>query len=46
MFASAAYSIGQVLGVLLLVAIGFGIYRDVIKKKGKGRDDNPPPPPA
>jgi len=36
----SAYNIGQVLGVLLLVAIVVGIVRDVMKKRG-GRDDRP-----
>lgn len=35
----SAYNLGQLFGVLILVLIGFGIYRDVIKKKNKRGDE-------
>ena len=34
----SAYSVGQVLGVLLLLAIVVGLVREAIKKRGDPKD--------
>jgi len=38
-----AYNIGQLVGLAILLAIAFGIFRDVSKKRAAKRGDDGPP---